>query len=275
VPWALPLKKSVKNVNVIIRKKMKKLIIVALVASATFVNAQDKIVLKNGDKIQGKISNFESGKSVSIVSDSITFTFKSDEVKKMKLGSLYNEGLLMKTKGFYNETSMGFMLGNDRNYNPTANFTFQMLNGYSFGNKLSVGLGMGIESWSQTFKYPFYANAKYFLRESGMSPYIGLSAGYTITSFNDNQDNYYYPYYDYAYNPYYPPSGRNSRGVMGGVQLGVRKLVTKNFGLTFATGLRYQRLVAHYNYDHLDYIESYKDVENLYRVEFRVGLLFR
>jgi hypothetical protein len=254
---------------------MKNIITIALIASVSLIKAQDKIVLKNGDKIQGKISNFESGNSVSIVSDSITFTFQSEEVKKMKLGSLYNEGLLMKTKGFFNETSMGFMLGNDRNFNRVGNFTFQMLNGFSFGNKLSVGLGMGIESWSQTFKYPFYANARYYLRKSGMSPYVGLSAGYTITSLNDDQDNYYYPYYDIAYTSYYAPQGRNSRGAMGGVQLGVRKLVTKNFGFSFATGFRYQRLVAYYDYDDLDYIESYKDVENLYRVEFRFGLLFK
>ena len=85
-------------------------------------------------------------------------------------------------KGWYNETSVGLMFGNNNAYEEKeTRIIVSNSTGYHFNKLLGVGLGTGYASFSEDspeFVIPLYAEMKSYLLNRHISPVLTLRAGY-------------------------------------------------------------------------------------------------
>ena len=97
-----------------------------------------------------------------------------------------------------------------------------------------TGIGAGLEYMNNAVRVPLTANARWKFGSGSVTPYVGVSAGYTLSG--KPQNGYYY--YDYMGDH----NQQNKGGVTGGAQIGFLTQPGPHFAMNAFVGYRYQQV---------------------------------
>ena len=214
----------------------------------------DVIFLNNGNIIRGKIleNKTDTLKIETLCKNILVFT--PSEVLKTSTESYHKYDL--KTKGYFNFTSMGVLIGSSHNDTP-APFSVLMEHIYRFNNNLAMGGVTGVEMLNESV-IPLGITLKGLLPlSSGSTLYAGITGGYSFSLDKPSNDDYYYnitnAYGGYLYN----------------TELGLIIPSGGNVSFFIAMGYRYNEL----NYKREDWQLVSVDQKLIYnRFSIRIGL---
>jgi hypothetical protein len=170
--------------------------------------------------------------------------------------------------GFYNNTDVGLLAGSSKN-NLKAPFSFMSVTGYHITEQFAVGLGIGADFLEETY-IPIVMDVRYYFRKSSFSPFAFIQGGYSIATGGVIDAPNYPVLWDFFPNWIwgYPPTAKSTGGFLINPGVGIRKMFSNNFGLTFSVSYRYQR----FNYN----VEDDGRLELDYnRMNFRIGIIFK
>ena len=233
---------------------MKKICLWLLAAFISFpVLAQSEkgyVYLKNGTILKGKYQYTNDLSKLQIESAGNLWIFKADEVdyvtsKKSHLINSFEEQV--STSHFMLRTEIGVLTGNSED-SQSAPFSFSSMLNYTILSKLSVGAGIGLEFLKETY-LPAFINVEYKMRNSYSTPYVFLKSGYEVP-LEDANPVYNYSiqplYYDYMPWPYPNYNNQNldaKGGFMINPGIGYQRMFSPGFGMSFAFGYQFHRLV--------------------------------
>jgi hypothetical protein len=152
--------------------------------------------------------------------------------------------------GYYGRGSVGLLIGE------FASGSAQISNGYSFGNRLDVGIGLGYENYNYERFVPLFLETRYHFGKRETKPFVGLMSGYLAGL---NQDF-------------------NAKGFTAGLQFGITHYFTKHFGISSSVGYRYvvtQSTNIYYMDLHTFAPYTTPDNTNIHRIEARFGIVIR
>lgn len=137
---------------------------------------RDVIYLNNHSVIRGSIiQNDSTIVKIKTAGENI-FAFIPSEISEIK----QEEYSTFKSKGYYNYTSIGILVG-DANNDRTAPFSFLMEHNWQLHNSFSAGLVTGIELLNET-TFPLGINLKGLMQlTNGSRIYMGASGGYSFS----------------------------------------------------------------------------------------------
>ncbi|MFH1321195.1 MAG: hypothetical protein ABII90_11160 [Bacteroidota bacterium] len=221
-------------------------------------HSEDAVYLKNGSIIRGEILEDKTGEYVKIETiNKNIWVFKSDEIERIT-----KEKVPLITKeqnnknGYYNITDNGILGGKDL-YQNKYSFSFLTINGYKFNERLSLGLGVGIE-YMDIVQAPVFLDVRFNFFKSKFTPFIAMQGGYSLPLENNYDD----------WGPKY------KGGYLLNPCIGVRNYFNNNSAIVFSVGFRHQQLKStrkDYSWGDDGIIER----TNLYnRISVRVGFLF-
>lgn len=147
--------------------------------------------------------------------------------------------------GFYNRTSLGLLGGSD------ASFSFNTINGYQFGNRISAGIGMGFENFFWTGYVPVFVEGSYHFLPTQTGPWVSLMTGYAVPT---------------------EQMGSNRGGYTAGGKLGFDFAINQHVSIMTALGYRYAHIQSNVPWNPWD---SFFMVSDINRFDFRFGLIFR
>jgi hypothetical protein len=215
-------------------------LLVLLVCAGVVLKAQDIVRLKNGSFIRGTIIEYIADDHVRIKTvDGKVYEYPAADVLSTDVGEA-NVGrsrkpLVIKTKGYYNITTLGLNLGN--NYGSlTRSPGLYTVNGWQWNAHLMTGIGVGLEHLQGAVRAPLTADVRWKFLPGSFSPYVGLNGGYTLSG---RAQSYYY--FDG-----WGQSTENKGGITTGAQVGFISQVGPHLGLTASVGYRYQKFTREY-----------------------------
>lgn len=219
---------------------------------------QDAVYLKNGSILYGKILEYTEGKEVKIeIIGHNVLVFPVSEVEKTAyklMGNANNEP----QKGITLGSSVSFLGGS------SSSLGFNFNTSYLFANRMSAGLGTGVEFFSYQV-LPVYAEFNYYMLKTGLTPYFYAKGGYSFPLSK--------PYNDYWANPEY------KGGILASAGMGLRKDFHNSLSLLFSVGFRYQKLRTYTEYypwySGQSTSESMTRIDHLKRINVSIGFLFR
>jgi len=225
-------------------------------------NTEDVIYLKDGSIIRGEIIEQKFGDFVKIESTGHNvWVFSAediDRIVKEKHLPPKKWDLNIKEKGYFNISDVGLLAGRD-SYQNRYSFSALIINGYQFKNRLSLGLGTGIEFMDIPLA-PAFLDVRHTILKGKLSPFIGVQGGYAFPLVN---------YYDNLYGPKY------KGGYMLGSVIGIKNYITDNTALVLSVGFRHQQLLSTRTVWGWEGDEQITQVYNLYnRIAIRAGLHF-
>jgi len=243
---------------------MKKIAVTLLFLTVlSTVNAQDRVELKDGSTIHGLIKEYKHGEYVKLINRTgAIITLEFEGVSRVKFSK---NAPSTRTKGYFNNTSLGLMVGTDEWENPNVNFSSHFINGYMFNPHFQLGIGLGLEGIKGAIYYPAFFDARWNFREGSFTPFVGLQAG---AAFHDFKTGI----------PEFDPTiwwGQNREfdgGLMGGLTLGIRNMVRGDLGYTMSIGYRFQALEEHYT--EWEFNQPVKETTHLNRIDFKLGVTF-
>lgn len=208
-----------------------------------------RVYLKNGSIVKGRITETESSEIVRIHSAGNMWVFPLNEIEKIDYQfRVADEKEPGKEPKLSNHTQIGVLAGNNGNTKPAPFVLHSSLN-YIVDKRIQAGIGTGVEFLNESY-LPLFANIEYRFRESRVSPYLFLKAGYCVP-LEDSRMVYYdvIPYYSLTSSYIWPGPwyGQNEKlKAKGGVLLnpgfGVSSMFSNNFGMSFSVGYRFSRL---------------------------------
>ncbi len=214
----------------------------------------DAVYLQDGSIIKGKILEKDSDNlKIETLCKSI-MVFPLSKVSNTAT-EFYNRSNL-KTKGYFNFTSFGTLIGSSHN-DKSAPFSFLIENNYRFNRYFTLGHFTGIEMLNET-TVPLGINFKVLLSLSkGNTLYAGMNGGYSFSLEKPKVSDYDYPIKN-AYG-----------GYMYNTEVGLIFPSGGNTGIFIAVGYRYNQL----NYKREDWWLNRVDRTIYYnRLSIRAGL---
>jgi hypothetical protein len=225
---------------------------------------KDVVYLKNGSIVYGQIiSSLPSGQVKIKTRDNSLWVFEPTQIDSI---SQSDNEIQQIPLGYFNLTETGILTGNSNN-KYSSPFSLMNISGWQFKNSFSVGLGTGVEFFSETY-LPVVADFRYYLNRQRVNPFIGLQGGYSFAL--DNPDKQYvYGYSDL----WQTQNGRNlSMKAKGGFLLnpsvGICTSLNDNLALTLSAGYRIMR----HRYCRED---DYKIDIDYNRLSLKIGLIFQ
>lgn len=181
---------------------------------------------------------------------------------------------------YWSSSSIAYPYGNYRARNdlqiaPSVTIT----NGYRFNEHWAAGVGIGFEIFNNNL-FPVFADIRYTLWDSKVSPFFALKTGYAFNSFK--RIHYDSKYLDFE--PYYVYNAdiRVYGGFMLNPEIGVKVTLSEKTDLLFIVAYRHQKIktVVTQTYDHLVQYEGpsydeWEHNESLNRLSFGLAILFR
>ena len=168
-----------------------------------------------------------------------------------------NESSKEKSISFYNSTSIGIMPINEKSGSTNM---FTLVNGIQFNNRISLGLGVGIESTEYWIggNMPLFIEGRYAFTKKPNSFYFAMMTGYLMSLENSNRNNNY--------------------GITAGASLGVNVFTGKHIGISTSMGYRFSHIIGQYSYlayyYHVGNYYHHKQVD-LNKFELKVGFIIR
>ena len=200
-----------------------------------------------------------------------------------------------KKKGYFNTTQIGMLRGNtqitERNYYyppwggmPSYNNdtrtemqispSLTMTNGYMFNEHWMAGVGVGFEIFDRNF-FPVFADIRYTLWDSKVSPFFAVKAGYSFGDFKKK----HYDALSLPYEPYTVGDAdfRNYGGLMLHPEMGVKVTISDNADLLFSIAYRYQEIKTTITKksDYGPYYDEWDHKESLNRLYFGIAIMFK
>lgn len=224
----------------------------------------DILYLKDGSIIKGTIMEYIVDSHVRIqTAEGKVHEFPYDQISKKRVRAAKH--VEVKPRGYYNETSVGLLIGRSIWWQP-AQATIQMVNGYQINRRVMTGFGVGVEWFYGNSYMPLFFEGRYNLRTKAFSPFVVANAGYNAPFLNDNNTNNW------------GGGAGHKGGLMGSVRVGIRNFPKKDFGYSLSFGYRFQQLRR-------DFMSSWHngdvwvehpvtELTRMNRVEMRIGILF-
>src|SRR5690625_2200214 len=245
-------------------KKYLFLIIVMLSASTVFAQSQyeDVVYLKNGSIIRGVITEQIPNESIKIeISNGSIFVYRMDEIERIVREPVQvRSGGRDRTRnasdyepGYEVSVDLGYQIGTgdwglDR-------IKLDIINGYRINPYIFLGLGTGWRYYHQIEDalVPIFLNFKVNFIQSQMSPFLGLSTGYSLNASNN-----------------FKGAGAFIAPTMG-VDFPISNSARMNVGLSYES----QRLKSKlYHFYPDNYIDSYEATFNSGAISLSIGFTF-
>lgn len=149
--------------------------------------SEDVVKLKNGSIIRGKLLEPEADSIIKIETEGRNvFVFGSSEVRNISKEPI---PFLYKKSGYIFEMEVGMLSGRTfsntwwpRQSRPVTNFTMQIVNGYQFNPYLSLGVGVGLDTYPESTITPLFLRAEGNFFKSRVTPIYILDTGYGFYS---------------------------------------------------------------------------------------------
>ncbi len=254
---------------------MKKLCLLLLSAVLVFsVFAQTEkgyVYLKNGSVLKGKYWYSPDLSKINIESAGNLWIFNENEIDSVasfRAAKTKASHASEPSSKFMFHTEVGFLLGNDDN-SQTAPFSFSASVNYAITNKLTTGLGLGVELLDESYM-PVFANFQYKFRDSHSTPYLFMRAGYQVALEDTRKvyNDYYYQPWSSSYYPYYPEQELDNKGgIMFNPGVGYQRMYSPSFGMSIAFGYQYHRL-------HYEGEKEYALDIDYNRLTIKLGIIF-
>jgi len=190
---------------------------------------EDVVYLKNGSIIRGQIIEQKINKFVKIkCADRNIWVFQSSDIDSIKKETQPEiKKFETKSKGYVNNTDFGIMINRNGYFDVPINFL--MVNAYKFPFNTTLGIGTGIESFVDPV-IPLFLDAKYYVFDKKVSPFIILQTGYSFP-FNKDTEEY-----------------QSKGGYLFNAGCGVRVFISKSSAWLFSLSYMYQELQTTKNY---------------------------
>jgi len=238
----------------------------------------DVVKLRGGVEFRGKITKYLHNVFVVLkLADGQEYTFNMKDVKRITQEPL-NEAAAnvvrlkvkeykFKEKGWYGSVNLGALGGSaagEWSSNRLVGLDLSIAGGFQFNRWLGVGLGVGANSYypnSGEGIFPFFVEARGYLKEANISPYYAVSTGYGFSLYNNSSEVI-----------------ESKGGVMVHPAFGFRFGGSSNMTFTLDFGLRLQKANytrPNWNWRWQEVIEDTIEHKMFFkRFNFRVGVLF-
>lgn len=184
---------------------------------------KDKIYLKNGSRLTGKVLEYSIKDSVKFkLNGGQPISFPTALIKKIEMGAGKTKSYTaydFKENLFYARTQISSLIGRD-NSGLSVNQAF----GYQYRSWLGVGVGIGIDNYYKeegNDLMPVFLEIRSYLLKQNASPYVALRYGYAF-AFADEEIGQVEAQGDYFWNPvigYRLGSGRPFIDIFCGAKL--------------------------------------------------------
>ncbi|NOU47693.1 MAG: hypothetical protein HOO86_11615 [Bacteroidales bacterium] len=220
----------------------------------------DKVYLKNGTIVYGRIVQNDSLRGIRINNDCGSYLIRFQEFDSLKF-NVGENNFISQTKGYYNSTSLGLLFGKGVDGNlPYPSIT--SVTGYQFSKHWFTGIGVGFEYY-QWGVLPLFVQADYFINTERFTPYFAIKAGYSFPLTKKKEGNY------------------NTEKTFGGItvnpEIGFKIAMGDKNAFICSIGYQYQKLS--YEQPGYDYFNgpnySRRIYTNFNRISFRIGFVFR
>ncbi|WP_224996582.1 hypothetical protein [Cesiribacter sp. SM1] len=255
----------------------------AFFALCTPASAQDyrykaRVVLMNGDVLNGQISERWSGGNLYLYLSEKTFVqIDSSDIRKVKQEQLNGQklensfrnagirGAYGKQQGFYHHSFAGLSFGEDE-----TGKSLGMVNGYRFNKLFALGLGVNYDRFEQASVLPIYLQPRLYVKNDKLSLYAFSDLGYSAGWQNKGVNN------DFL-------EMRVKGGLMGQAGIGYQLNFARS-ALSFTLGYKLQQMEVHSEVYYYQFIESgeqpiraktmdIKEERLIRRVAFTVGFM--
>jgi len=234
---------------------------VLLTLSATAQNRRYTVVLDNGSRISGTIVGDTAGYlDIKVLTPQVIRIGKSQvsSVEALKYPLKKN----LRTSGYYVRFSTGFLSGKNESGNQSS-LSIHLSNGYQFKNGIAVGIGSGMEELGVVL-VPLYADLRYTLLNSGVSPYAWLKAGHGF-AITDQAG----PYLDDV-----SPANYHDGGFLFNTGVGISMFTWRRTAVNVGLGYRYQKVTLNQDLYWWGGSSVRQTVTQCYRLEFHLGFVF-
>ena len=177
------------------------------------------------------------------------------------------ERITKKTEGWYNLTQMSFIIG-EENASSAAKSNMipsvVTINGFRMSEHVSMGLGVGLTSYSYIV-FPVFADLRFTFLKENLSPVLALKGGYSIAK---NSKEIFPGQYSGDY--------KNSGGGLFNPEFGFKVMMTERVDFLLTLGYYYQHLKTEINNSPgSSYGMRHDRITEINRLSFTIGFLFK
>jgi hypothetical protein len=236
------------------------LLVLAVSISAQRLDKQT-VVFDNGSRLTGTILadssdylklRITSPQIVTLKKSEISYTMPASDIEKP----------FIDRHGYWIRVSASALTGRNDEGN-VGNMSFHFSNGYRFRNGISAGIGTGLEELDVAVM-PLYADLRYNLFKTRISPYVWLKSGYSFAFGNRDEGHYYY------YGSYQEARGGFMFNTGAGIELASWRRNAVNIGI----GYRYQTVTYKPGYSWVEDMTN-ELITRFNRIEVQLGFIFR
>ncbi len=146
----------------------------------------DKTVLHNGSVIWG-ITELEAGQVKILLSAKDSVTVPDHMVKSIKTGKFNPALYSQRIEGFYYEFAAGVLIGKSHHSSENeGTFTTSFAGGYKFNRLLGVGLGVGLNYYTDQRHVPLFLDIQGDWLEGRVTPFHQLNIGWSLAADRDD-----------------------------------------------------------------------------------------
>lgn len=179
---------------------------------------------------------------VTLLISSTGFARNNTLLAKDSLPVLKNKSVV---SGFYNQVNVGVLGGS------SSSGSFHIINGYRLNERWSAGVGLGIEEFYNRKYVPIHFEGNMNILKRNTTPWVSVMAGYELPFQN---------------------IGPNRGGFTAGGKVGFSYFIGTHIGITTSLGYRYAHFENTVNWWGWD---SFVEITDVNRYEFRVGMIFK
>jgi len=234
---------------------------VLLTLCATGQHRKYTVVLNDGSRIPGTIVGDTAGYlDIKVLSSRVIRLGKShvSSVEPLEYPLKRN----WKTSGYYARVSIGFLSGKNESGNQ-GSLSFNLSNGYQFRNRIALGIGSGMEELGVVL-VPLYADLRYTLTSSDISPYTWIKTGYSFAISEDETT-----YVDDS-----STDRKSEGGFLFNTGIGISMFTWRRTAVNIGIGYRYQKVSLNEPYYWWGGGTVRYTVTQYYRLEFHLGFVF-
>lgn len=224
---------------------------------------KDKVILKNGSVLYGQLIDYSIGEKVKLkISNGQMLIFSDDNVKRVIINapdSNFKEERKLKSNLIYNYATFNYISGNIEGLDlANSGLGINYSVGYRFNNYLSLGAGLGVETYNyglREFFIPVFVDVISIFKNNNVSPFFRFQGGYGFVKATSEKVI------------------DSNGGLMVNPAFGIIILQKNNIGFTVDLNLKYQKANFVINSSNWTASISYRDIDFM-RLCIRFGILF-
>lgn len=156
-------------------------------------NCTDKVYLRDGSVLRGKITAYTQGVGYNLTTWSgLEMNVPEGSVKKIvqrcKDDERGSRAYDFKERGLYNATRLSVLAGQNYSGQNSPGYSLHHSIGWMFSRILGVGIGGGVEIFNvdsgEPVTYPIFAEMRGYLQAKNVTPFFVLGGGWAFTGKN-------------------------------------------------------------------------------------------